>query len=149
MTTASDDENLVLAESPASVDAANRQFYARFPFPWPPQAFPRLEDPEFETVMVNQSLGDFSHRTVPGDARIWVAGCGTNQAVYTALRFPRATVVGSDLSPASLEICRTTAASLGVTNLSLRQESLNEVTYQEEFDYILSTGVIMVNAEPG
>jgi SAM-dependent methyltransferase len=144
-----DDVNVILAENPASVDAANQRFYARFPYPWPPQAFPCLADPDFETVMVNQSLGDFSHRTIPADASIWVAGCGTNQAVYTALRFPKARVVGSDLSPASLDICRTTTASLGLTNLTLRQESLNDVAYREDFDYIINTGVIHHNAQPG
>jgi SAM-dependent methyltransferase len=144
----SDSENLVLADGWESVDLANREFYARFPYPWPPKTFPRLEDEGFEAVMLNQSLGDFSHRTVRPDARLWVAGCGTNQAVYTALRFPQSAVIGSDLSPTSLHMCERTAASLGLRNLTLRQESLNEVSYREAFDYIICTGVIHHNAEP-
>ena len=84
-----DSGNLILAESPEAVDAANREFYARFPYPWPPMSFPRVEDPDFETIMLNQSVGDFDRHTIPPDAKIWVAGCGANQAVYTALRFPR------------------------------------------------------------
>jgi len=144
----SDGQNLILAESPEAVDAANREFYAKFPYPWPPMSFPRLEDPDFEMVMLNQSIGYFGHRTIPSDANIWVAGCGTNQAVYTALRFPKTTVIGSDLSPASLEIAARNAASLGIANLVLRQESLNIVTYCDEFDYVICTGVIHHNAEP-
>jgi SAM-dependent methyltransferase len=144
----SDDQNLMLAESPDVVDSANAEFYAKFPYPWPPMSFPRLEDPDFEVVMLNQSLGDFNHSRMPANANIWVAGCGTNQAVYTALRFPKATVIASDLSRASLEIAATNAATLGITNLTLRQESLNTVTYREEFDYVISTGVIHHNAEP-
>src|SRR6266567_2838951 len=107
-----DDENL-LFDSPEAVDAANKEFYARFPYPPPPITFPRLDDPKFETVMLNQSIGDFDHRTISANANIWVAGCGTNQAVFTALRFRNATVVGSDISPSSLEIAGNTAKALG------------------------------------
>ena len=85
---------------------------------------------------------------LPRQPKIWVAGCGTNQAVFTALRFPNATVLGSDLSSASLETARSTSRMLGLTNLSLRQESLNQVNYNEEFDYVLCTGVIHHNADP-
>ena len=81
--------------------------------------------------------------------RVWVAGCGTNQAVITALRFPRATVVGSDLSAHSLDITAQNAKRLGITNLQLRQESINESSYADEFDYIICTGVIHHNADPG
>jgi SAM-dependent methyltransferase len=144
----SDIHNLMLAESPEAVDAANREFYATFPYPWPPMSFPRLEDSDFETIMLNQSIGDFNHRTIPPDGKIWVAGCGTNQAVYTALRFPKATVIGSDLSPASLETAARNAKTLELSNLELRQESLNAVAYHDEFDYVICTGVIHHNAQP-
>jgi SAM-dependent methyltransferase len=144
----SDIHNLILAESPEAADDANREFYATFPYPWPPMSFPRLEDPDFETIMLNQSLGDFDHHIISADAKIWVAGCGTNQAVYTALRFPKATVIASDLSAASLAVAARNAATCGVSNLELRQESLNEVGYRDEFDYVISTGVIHHNARP-
>lgn len=144
----SDDQNLILAENPDVVDRANEEFYAKFPYPWPPMSFPRLEDPDFEVVMLNQGFGDFNHGRVPATADIWVAGCGTNQAVYTALRFPKATVIASDLSPASLDIAARNAATLGITNLTLRQENLNTATYRDAFDYVISTGVIHHNAEP-
>jgi SAM-dependent methyltransferase len=144
----SDGDNLILAESQEIVDIANREFYSRFPYPWPPMSFPRLEDPDFEAVMLNQSIGDFDHGTIPPDANIWIAGCGANQAVYTALRFPKATIIGSDLSPTSLAITERNAKTLGITNLTLREESLNDVRYREEFDYVLNTGVITIMPEP-
>lgn len=143
-----ENENPLSAQDPATVDSANQEFYSRFPYPRPPLTFPQLDDPNFETVMLNQSIGDFTHRTISSGASIWVAGCGTNQAVYTALRFPGMTVLGSDLSLASLEIAAKNAESLGIKNLTLRQESLNDVNYKEQFDYILNTGVIHHNAEP-
>lgn len=144
----SDDENLGLIESQESVDLINREFYSRFPYPWQPQSFPRLEDDRFETVMLNQSIGDWSDSRIPQCANIWVAGCGTNQAIYTALRFPQATIIGSDISTRSLEICARNAAAIGISNLILRNESLNLVEYEEEFDYVLSTGVVQCNANP-
>jgi SAM-dependent methyltransferase len=130
------------------VDATNRDFYSRFPYPWPPTSFPRLERTDFESIMLNQSVGDFDHHTIPAEAVIWVAGCGTNQAVYTALKFPQARVIGSDISPTSLEMAQLNAKKLNISNLELREESLNNVTYSEAFDYILNTGVIHHNANP-
>jgi SAM-dependent methyltransferase len=98
--------------------------------------------------MLNQEVGDWNHKTIPPAPRIWVAGSGTNQAVSTALKFPRGEVIGSDISSKSLDVCRETASSLGVNNFELRCESINNVTYTDEFDYIICTGVIHHNAEP-
>ena len=143
-----DEENRVLTESQDSVDGLLAKFYRRFPWPWQPIKFDYLEDADFGINMLNQDLGDFSHRTVPRDAKIWVAGCGTNQALHTALKFPNASVVGSDLSSKSLELCAKNARELGVTNLEVREESLNHVPYKQQFDYVISTGVIHHNADP-
>ena len=76
----SDDQNLMLVENPDMVDKGNtEEFYAKeFPYPWPPMSFPRLEDPDFEEMMLNQSLGDFNHGRMPANANTWVAGCGAN-----------------------------------------------------------------------
>lgn len=143
-----DDENLVLVESVDSVDGLLSKFYGRFPWPWPAKKFDYLEDPDFEVAMVNQDVGDWTHRTLPWTPRIWVAGCGVNQALIVALRFRRAQVVGSDVSVKSLELCRRMAAEMGIENLELREESINHVTYANEFDYVICTGVIHHNAEP-
>ena len=143
-----DEENRVLAESQDSVDGLLAKFYRRFPWPWQPIKFDYLEDTDFGMNMLNQDIGDYSHSTVPRNAKIWVAGCGTNQALHTALKFPNASVIGSDLSSKSLELCAKNAKELGVTNLEVREESLNHVPYYEEFDYVISTGVIHHNADP-
>lgn len=144
----SDESNIVLAQSQESVDQLNARFYGQFPFPWRPMKFDRLLDPHFQTNMLNQNLGDWSHQTLSGRIKIWVAGCGTNQAVITALNFPEAQVIGSDLSKESLELGTSTARELGVKNLELRCESINQVPYDEEFDYVICTGVIHHNANP-
>lgn len=143
-----DEENRVLAQSQDAVDGLLAKFYRRFPWPWQPIKFDCLRDTDFGINMLNQDIGDFTHSTVPRDAKIWVAGCGTNQALQTALKFPNASVIGSDLSSKSLELCAKNAKELGVTNLEVREESLNHVPYNQQFDYVISTGVIHHNAEP-
>ncbi len=145
----SDEHNLVWAEGQARVDQINAEFYATFPYPWSPMRFERVSDRALYRQMLHQDLGDWEGRTLPAQGgRIWVAGCGTNQAVITALRFPDATIVGSDLSSTSLELAARNARDLGIENLELRQESINDVAYADEFDLILCTGVIHHNADP-
>lgn len=144
----SDDQNLELVGPIDSVDQLNADFYRRFPYPWPPMKFDYLLDPYFETALLNQSIGDWDNKVIPKNPKIWVAGCGTNLAVFTALKFPKATVLGSDISTKSLEICAGTASQLGISNLEFKEESINHVAYRETFDYIICTGVIHHNADP-
>lgn len=144
----SDENNVLLVESPNSVDRLNAGFYGRFPYPWSPSRLDVVRHPHLYPMMLGQEIGDWRHNTLPEDASIWVAGCGTNQAVMTALKFPTARVVGSDVSVQSLDICEDTIRQLGVDNLELRHESINHAPYNEEFDYVVCTGVIHHNANP-
>ena len=144
----SDIDNLRLTESIAAVDKINAQFYGRFPYPWAPVNFSHPDDPYLHTDLINQDIGDWGRSVIPKNPNIWVAGCGTNQAVCTALSFPKGTVLGSDLSSTSLEICARNAKSLGVSNLQTKRESLNTISYKDQFDYLICTGVIHHNADP-
>lgn len=130
-------------------DAANEAFYGRFPFPWQPRLFRRVEDTRFWSRMLCQDLGLWGRDDLlPPGSRIWVAGCGTNQAVQTALRFPDSHVTGSDLSGPSLALARKSADALGLRNLELVRESINDVSYAESFDYAICTGVVHHNSDP-
>ncbi len=131
------------------VDAINRDFYGRFNYPWLPLILPTAPGPAFWPALTCQEFGDFSHKTLPPDARIWVAGCGTNQAALTALRFPGAQVVGTDVSTRSLEACQSIIDQTGIQNLTLEEGSLNEPRHKDAFDYVICTGVIHHNADPG
>lgn len=144
----SDDENLMLVESVPQVDRMNGEFYSRYPYPWSPQTFDFVADPDLQRTLLNQNLGDWTNTAIPPRPRIWVAGCGTNQAVYVALKHPDARIVGSDLSPVSLEICRRTVDELGLSQVELRNETINDATYEGEFDLVISTGVIHHTADP-
>jgi SAM-dependent methyltransferase len=144
----SDDENLYLVGDASAVDAINAEFYGHFPYPWRPTNFLYPSHGAMASAMLGQSLGDWDGTLVPKRPKIWVAGCGTNQAVHTALHFPLATIVGSDLSKPSLDLCRSTLRSMGLRNVDLRNESLNTVPYDAEFDVIVCTGVIHHNSDP-
>jgi SAM-dependent methyltransferase len=143
-----DEQNLLLTGSTDAVDRINAQFYGSFPYPWRPMKLDRHLDGAFEPEMICQAIGDWRHERVPAAANIWIAGCGTNQAAITALKFPGAQVLGSDLSQPSLDLCARTASNLKIENLTLRRESINHVQYQEQFDYVISTGVIHHNSDP-
>lgn len=143
-----DEHNLYLPELTEAVDEVNSKFYGRFQFPQAPSAFDALADPSFERIMLNQSIGSWDHSIIPDKPRIWVAGCGTNQAVFVGLRFPNATIVASDLSATSIETSQRNAQQVGVKNVEFRQESINNATVQGDFDYVICTGVIHHNADP-
>jgi SAM-dependent methyltransferase len=143
-----DTENTALATTNSATEKLLGDFYGTYPYPWQPTTFTYIDDPRLEAVMVNQDIGDWEHRRIPENPTVWVAGCGTNQALYTALKFPLGTVIGSDLSTSSLDLARTNAAKLELTNVTLKEESINQVEYRDQFDYIVSTGVVHHNADP-
>lgn len=145
-----DSQNLALATSESEVDQLNAAFYGAIRYPWPPFYFERLADARFWAGVLDQDLGRPDRPVLPREgARVWVAGCGTNQAVITALMFPDARVVGSDVSAGSLEVAERNARQLGAANLELRTESIHQAGYEGEFDYVICTGVIHHTANPG
>jgi 2-polyprenyl-3-methyl-5-hydroxy-6-metoxy-1,4-benzoquinol methylase len=144
-----DSQNLDLATSEPEVDALNAGFYGAIRYPWPPFYFERLADGRFWADMLDQDVGRRDPPVIPAEgARVWVAGCGTNQAVITALMFPGARVVGSDVAAGSLEVAERNARQLGVANLELRTESLYQAAYAGAFDYVVCTGVVHHTADP-
>jgi SAM-dependent methyltransferase len=130
------------------VDQGNAVFYNRFPYPWPPLCVERPINPSAWRTLVCFAVGDWEMQRLPPHPAIWVAGCGTNQAVLTALRFPTATVIASDISTSALETGSALARQFDVNNIEFRHESLNSVRYNESFDYIICTGVIHHTADP-
>ncbi|MCP4150944.1 MAG: class I SAM-dependent methyltransferase [bacterium] len=130
------------------VDKINKAFYGRFNYPWPPMAFYEYTDQKFVITMLNQDIGSWENEVLPLRPKIWVAGCGTNQAVFTALKFPQSEVLATDLSIESLKSSEESAKQLGVTNLILEEKSINKVEYRDKFDYIICTGVIHHNDDP-
>jgi len=120
-------------------------FYEAFPYPWRPMYFETISDPQFYPTLIRQEMA----RPQLSEFRdIWVAGCGTNQALITALQFPNAHILGTDVSARSLEICENNAKSVGVSNLKLEQQGIMQSNRDSQFDMVICTGVIHHNREP-
>jgi SAM-dependent methyltransferase len=141
-------DNTERVESQQPIDLINSQFYTRYPYPWSAQIIRRMVDPTAETELLAQAVGEWSGTVLPPRPRIWVAGCGTNQSVLTALRFPGARVLGTDVSPGSLDASAELAEQFEVDDLTLAVQSINDAEYDAEFDHVICTGVIHHNADP-
>ena len=77
------------------------------------------------------------------DLRILVAGCGPNAAARQAYRHPEATVVGIDISEASLDQARRLKAKHQLGNLALHRCRIEDVReLGQSFDLIDSSGVL-------
>ena len=96
-----------------------------------------LSDPDF--------LGRayWPNRRPRPDLRILVAGCGPNAAARQAYRHPAATVVGIDISEASLDQARRLKAKHQLDNLTLHRCRIEDVReLGQSFDLIDSSGVL-------
>lgn len=79
----------------------------------------------------------------PDNLDILIAGCGSNQAAYFALKNPDSRVVGIDLSSASLAHEAYLKQKHQLHNLELHQLNLEAVaSLGRTFDLIISTGVL-------
>lgn len=75
--------------------------------------------------------------------RILSAGCGTNQAAHLAYSNPDCSVLGIDLSEASLAHEHRLAERHGLKNLKLERRNLLDIAgAPERFDLIVCTGVL-------
>ncbi|MFM9034179.1 MAG: class I SAM-dependent methyltransferase [Mycobacterium sp.] len=80
---------------------------------------------------------------------ILIAGCGTNQAAVFAYNNRDAKVVGVDISQASLDHQRHLKDKYGLDNLELHLLPIEELpSLGRQFDLVVSTGVLMVMADP-
>lgn len=75
--------------------------------------------------------------------RILDAGCGTgDHAIYLAQRYPRAEVVGVDISPERVATVRQVARQLGLTNTRFEPADLTVLPFANEFDFVFSIDVL-------
>ena len=125
-------------------------FYDRHPYP------PPIEDLDlYEDAWSDGTRRRVDHHllwpSMPqrDDHRILVAGCGTSQAAKYAVRYPRAHVVGIDVSSTSIEHTRLLIERHELTNLELRQLPIEQVDeLGGVFDHIVCTGVLHHLADP-
>ena len=130
-------------------DVVSRQ-YERWRYPQP------IEDLEawsanswqwFDPLHAHRVL--WPDREYKPDIDILIAGCGTNQAAMFAYTNPAAKVVGVDVSQASLDHQQYLKDKHGLWNLELHRLPIEELpTLERDFDLVVSTGVLMVMADP-
>lgn len=126
----------------------NSAFYTRFRYPWRPRVLTVPEDPDHAIRFLNQALGAWHGERLPRDMNIWVAGCGTNQAVMLALAFPQAAITATDISPGSLENSRSLANEMKLERIEFRCEPVDAMSASEHFHFIVCTGVVHHNPDP-
>lgn len=126
------------------------EFYERHPYPQPHDdidAYRRAWDDHRRQA---ESFLLWPAERYRDDRSILVAGCGTGQAAHYAVRWPRAHVVGIDVSAKSLESTLELKRKHALDNLEVRQlalESANELG--ETFDHVVCTGVLHHLEDPG
>lgn len=130
-----------------AITASVAALYNAFPFPRVVELEQPLPD-DFQRHVFNYALARRPSDALRPGMQVWVAGCGTLQGVQTALSFPTAQVLATDLSAASLAIERDLADQLGVRNIRFEQQNILEARYEEEFDLICCTGVLHHLADP-
>lgn len=116
-------------------------FYDKHPYP-APTTFLRPTDRDFWRPHPYQDVGQWS-RKVAADTRIWVLGCGVNQAIDVALRYPMAQVHATDTSPKTIERVRALAAEMSIDNLTLGVQDFDAVVGNVDgfYDLVICTGV--------
>ena len=83
------------------------------------------------------------------DRSILVAGCGTVQAAHYAVRWPRARVVGIDVSPTSLAFTENLKRKYALHNLQVRRLAVESAgDLGQTFDHVVCTGVLHHLADP-
>jgi SAM-dependent methyltransferase len=125
------------------------EFYERYPYPPPRddlEAYRSMWDPHRRHAESHLFWPDEPYRE---DRSILVAGCGTTQAGHYALRWPKATVVGIDVSASSIAYTQKLQRKHALHNLQLRQLPIDRVAeLGQEFDHIVCTGVLHHLADP-
>lgn len=77
------------------------------------------------------------------DRSILVVGCGTTQAAHYALRWPRAQVIGIDVSARSLAFTRELKRKHALDNLEVRQLAVERAAeLGQTFEHVVCTGVL-------
>lgn len=127
-------------------------FYDAFPYP----TVTALSHPMpigFKRGAMDFLLRRRAHDRLPRTAKIWVAGCGTQQACHWATVFPEGQVFATDISEGSLERAADLAKQLDLSNVDF--ERLDLMTCGDDpriaaadFDLVVSTGVVHHLPEP-
>jgi SAM-dependent methyltransferase len=118
-------------------------FYENHPYP------PPVDDLEaYRKAWNEQRRRAESHLFWPAepyreDRSVLVAGCGTTQAAHYALRWPRARVIGIDVSAKSIAFTQGLKHKHALANLEVRQLAVERAAeLGRDFEHVVCTGVL-------
>jgi SAM-dependent methyltransferase len=136
-----DDE--VHAANSASIATQVSTFYESHPYP------PPVDDLEaYRRLWDDQRRRADSHLFWPAepyrdDRSILVAGCGTSQAAHYAVRWPRAQVIGIDVSAKSIAFTQELKNKHALDNLEVRKLPVERAAeLGQSFEHVVCTGVL-------
>lgn len=135
-----DDNDAMAAQ--AAIAAQVGRFYEAHPYPPPVddiEAYRRRWDDRRRRA---ESFLSWPAQPYRDDRSILVAGCGTAQAAHYAVRWPRARVVGIDVSETSLAFELDLKRKHGLDNLEIEQTPIERAFELGTFDYVVCTGVL-------
>ncbi|HZZ01195.1 MAG TPA: class I SAM-dependent methyltransferase [Candidatus Baltobacteraceae bacterium] len=127
----------------AAIAAQVHDFYEQHPYPPPRddlEAYRRAWDEDRRRA---ESFLFWPNEPYRDDRSVLVAGCGTMQAARYAVRWPRARVVGIDVSEASIAFTEQLKAKYALDNLELRPLGIESAAeLGETFEHVVCTGVL-------
>ena len=130
------------ADAPAVARAVSA-FYERHPYPPPVGDLDRYRRTWTDERRRAEACLFWPARPYRDDRSILVAGCGTSQAAKVALRWPRAQVIGIDVSATSIKETEKLKRKHRIENLELRQLPLERATeLGRSFEHVNCTGVL-------
>ena len=126
------------------------QQYTEHPYPAP---ISNMREQIDQGYRQGTSPDDIWHQLFPekayrDDLNILIAGCGTNQAVYHAMRFPNSHHYAIDVSDESLNHVKDMIKKYDIRNLEIEKKDIVDLPHKSEFDYVISTGVIHHTEDP-
>jgi SAM-dependent methyltransferase len=136
-------EHVASASDAASVAQAVSAFYERHPYPPPVADLGRYGQSWTDGHRLANASLFWPAEPYRDDRHILVAGCGTSQAAKVALRWPRAQVIGIDVSATSIQETRKLKDKHRIGNLELRQLPVERATdLGRTFEHVICTGVL-------
>ncbi len=136
-------------EGSSTVAARVREFYEDHPYPPPTDdldAYRRNWDDRRRRAESHLFWPDEPYRD---DRSILIAGCGTMQAAHYALRWPRARVIGIDVSAKSIAFTQELKRKYALDNLEVRQLAVERAgELGQSFEHVICTGVLHHLADP-
>jgi SAM-dependent methyltransferase len=121
--------------------------YDRYPYPQP-EAVTQQLPAGFSLRVLDFLLRRRPAQWFPARPKIWIAGCGTQQAAMWGLSCPEAEILATDLSTTVLGLAQNLTGQLGVGNVRFAKQDIAESEHDAAFDLVVSTGVIHHMPDP-